>query len=436
MTVPARAALWLLAGLTALLLLAPVAPAVVGVALLGDALVLGAVLIEGRVLKRLSFSAARNWPARAQVHQSAELAFELTNRSRGRLSVTLRQAMPANVESEQCEWTEHVAPGERLRTAMAVTPHERGRVTFPPLEVNVRSPFGLAVRRTLVEADGAMTVYPDLASLWAYDRLRRSRALRQMGVHRQRQIGAGWEYEQLREYLPDDDYRNVNWKATARRQYPVTTLYQAERSRDVLLCLDCGRMMGNPIGQGTTLDHAINAAIMVAYASIREGDRVGAICFSDRPNTVLKPASGATGLHQVIESLVDAQAQPVFPSYGALVEAIRRQQSHRSLVLLFTDLNDPQLAGDLAELMPLLSRRHVVVTASLQDTALEQRAAEAAGSTEGLYEVLAARGLVAERAAHRRALKRAGVHVLETDAKSLSIQAVNQYMSIKSRQLL
>jgi uncharacterized protein (DUF58 family) len=309
-------------------------------------------------------------------------------------------------------------------------------VTFPPLEVNHRLPWGLAVRRAHVQTGGQVTVYPDLASLWAYERLRRSQALRQMGVHRQRQLGAGWEYEQLRDYLPDDDYRDVNWKATARRQYPVTTLYQAEKSRDILLCLDCGRMMGNPVGEGSTLDHAVNAAIMVAYAAMREGDRVGTILFSDRPQTVLKPKTGVHAIHQVIENLVDATPQPVFPSYGALVEAIRRQQSHRSLVILFTDLNDPQLAADLAALMPLLSRRHVVVTASLQDTYLEQKAEDQAPSREELYQVLAAQELVTERQSHRQALRRAGVHVLETDARSLSIQSVNQYLSVKSRQLL
>lgn len=436
MTVPARPAIGLLAGVTGLLLLAPLAPGVILIALVGDALILSALLLEGRLLKRVAVDVTRDWPERIQLHQPAKLAFELTNRSARRLTITLRQPMPATVAVDRSEWSQRVGPGERLRSALKVTPRKRGRARFPALEMDIRAPLGLAVRRVTAEPPREITVYPNLSNLWAYERLRRSRALSQLGVHRQRQIGSGWEYEQLREYRPDDDYRDINWKGTARRQYPVTTLFQAEKSRDVLLCLDCGRMMGNPIGPATTLDYAVNAAIMVAYAAIREGDRVGTVLFSDRADTLIKPANGATALHRVIEKLVDATAQPVFPAYGALVEAIRRRQNHRSLVMLLTDLNDPQLAADLAELMPLLSRRHVVVTASLEDTALQQRAENGADSPEDLYQVLAAKSLVDERASHRLALQRAGVHVLESDPRSLTIESVNEYLAIKSRQLL
>ena len=170
-------------------------------------------------------------------------------------------------------------------------------------------------------APASLKVFPSLRGMSQYEALRRHRASMLAGLHQQRMLGAGRGFDQLRDYLPDDDFRDINWKATARHRRPITNMYQAERSRDVILCLDCGRMMASPVGSATALDHAVDASIMLAHVANRQSDRVGVALFKDVVERLVKPAAGMSAVHRIIETLVDARAEAVFPSYAALVVA-------------------------------------------------------------------------------------------------------------------
>ena len=436
MIIPGKTTLLAIAAVAAALIGTMLWPAVLPLALGVDILLIAACLLQGKLLAKLPVTVERLWPGRTQIDRETELYFRIDNRGKRGVHVQLRQPWPDTIEAGPGEARVLVAPGEAVTVAMKITPRRRGRIDFEPLEITTHLADDLARHRVGYRAHGRITVYPNLDELCTYDMLRRSRALKQMGVHRQQLIGAGREFEQLREYLPDDDYRDINWKATARQQKPVTNLYQAERSRDVVICIDAGRMMGNPIAQGTALDRAVDAAILLAHASNRQGDRVGLALFTDRVDTLIKPARGISAVNTLIEKLVDAEPEPRTPSYAALVETLRAVQNHRSLIFIFTDLNDPQLARDLSDLMPILSRRHMVVTVSLRDSLLDRRAAGGAETTHAVYQVLAARALANERDQHRRDLTQAGVQTLEADAENLSLAVINRYLSIKSRQLL
>lgn len=436
MITPGRTVLFLLAMLAALLLGALVVPWLVWVALLGDALIIGLCLLEGLTLAKEPVTATRQWPKRVQIGQLVKLQVRIENRGNRSVQVSLVQPWPEAIQAERQATRVQVGSGEVVVVAFEVTPIERGQLAFAPLEVSVAYGHDVARYRTLVTEGGKISVYPNLKQMASYDLLRRSRALVQMGVHRQRMMGVGKEFEMLRDYLPDDDYRNINWKATARRQRPVTNLYQAERSRDVMICVDAGRMMGNPIGNGIALDSVIDAAVLLAHVSNRQGDRVGLTLFTNRVDDLLKPARGSRAVNGIIEHLVDVRPTPRTPSYAALVEALRSSLNHRSLVFIFTDLNDPQLARDLADFLPLIARRHLVVTVSLRDLLMDQYALAGVSRKEELYQVLAARELASERDERQAALAKAGVQTLEADVHSLSLEVINRYMVIKSRQLL
>jgi uncharacterized protein (DUF58 family) len=383
------------------------------------------------------------------------MVFRIENRGDRGLLVAVRQPWPASLDFEADTLEVRVEPGEVVRAALSVTPSRRGRVNVAPAEIDAWFPQGLARRRWDLPEQARISVYPNLEMLAQYETLRRSHALRQLGIHRMRMIGAGREFDQLREYVPDDDYGDINWKATARHRRPITNVYQAERSQDVLICLDCGRMMGNPVLAArqaqppspaddrarrgvplTALDKAIDAAMMLAHVCNRQGDRVGLVLFREAVHRFLKPANGAAAMTRLLQELIDTQPEGVFPSYAALASAIRVNHKRRSLIFVFTDLNDPQLAANLAEVMPLLSARHVVAVVSLRDPLLDRVAEGPAPDRRALYQALAARELANERQAHARELAKANVQVLEADADSLTLEVVNRYLSIKTRQLI
>ncbi|EQD37915.1 protein containing DUF58, partial [mine drainage metagenome] len=157
----------------------------------------------------------------------------------------------------------------------------------------------------------AIRIYPDLRGIRRFEILRQHHTLAMMGLHRRRILGSGREFEQLRDYLPDDDFRDINWKSSAHHQRLITNVFQVERRQDVLLCLDAGRMMANPMGKRTMLDCAIDAAIMLGHVVIRQNDHVGSVVFRDTVNAFIRPSGSTSAMQHVIDALTDCKAEPV-----------------------------------------------------------------------------------------------------------------------------
>ncbi len=438
MILPGRTCLMLTALAIAVLIAAPMLPALLPAALLLDVALLALVLLEGWLLPRRNELTAEPtaWP-RLELGATGTVGFWVANRSRRAVTVTVRPYFPlADLAVDEPEQVVTVAAHERALVRFNVRPLRRGRTHLPTVELTVRGQLDLARRRWTHPVQHGVMVFPNLRAVAEYEQLRRHRALRQFGVHRMRMIGAGREFEQLREYMPDDDFGDINWKATARRREPITNVYQAERAQDLLLAVECGRMMGNPVGARTALDHAVDAAIMLTHLSVRGGDRVGLALFRDTVTTFLKPAGGQQAAKRVVEKLTDAQSEGVFPSFSELAQAVRVNQNRRAMLFLFTDLNDPQLARNLAQVMPQLARRHVCVVVSLYDALLAKVADAPAHSPAAVCQVLAARRLAAEREAHTRELVKAGVQVLQCAADQVTLDVINRYLQIKMRQMV
>lgn len=438
MTIPTRRAMWLL-GLGAAVCLAAAADLrLVPVAIAIDLVTVAGVLLEGKWLGNGGLVVRRQWPRQLQADRIGRMRLVIENPSSRRVEVAIRQIWPVAFDAQPVRLRAKLGPHEAVGYDLEVTPRRRGPTQVPPTEVDVARVGGLAARRVTIDQPKSVVVFPNLKGVAAYDQLRRSRALWTAGLHRQRLLGIGREFDQMREYQTGDDFRNVNWKATARLGRPMTNLYQAERSRDVMICLDGGRMMGNPIAGGdrTALDVAVEAAILLVHACRDQGDRVGMITFRERVDKVIAATSAATTNGVILQTLAEFDARPVFPSFVALVETLRLRQTHRSLVFILTDLSDPQLAGDLAEVMPLLATQHMVVVVALEDPFIEQIADGPATDREGVACVLAARRLATERDEHRRQLIRAGVQVLQAGAERMSIALINKYLEVKARQLV
>ena len=438
MTVPTRPALGLLALGLPLCLIGAYEPRALVAAVVLNAAVGLAVLFQGRRLRRQPPRVRLELPDPPQARRPAPARVIAENP--GPRARRVRITLPTDHDNafDPPVVTFDLAPRERVSRAVELRADRRGVLRMPAPDVAVTVAGGLAAVRLTGAAPEPVTVYPSLSALGDYETLSRSRAYRAAGYHRQRQIGAGREFEQLREYLPGDDYRDVNWKATARSGVPRTNLYQTERSRDVLLCVDGGRFLNQRLDDRTLLDHAIDAALLLSRAAADQGDRVGLITFRERVETVVRPSttSGPT----ILRTLAGFEGQPAFPGYLPLVEALRSRQSHRALVFLFTDLNDPQLAEDLAELMPRLAKRHLVVVVSLRDGLVDRvargRAADAGGGPQGVQRVLAAARMNHDRHAAAHKLTQRGVQVLEADAERLGLDVINRYLAIKARQLV
>ena len=391
---------------------------------------------EAHQLLKVGVSVERRGWHRCHIHRLHDFVFRAEIRGRRSVRCKIVQDWPSTFDAAERASEFDLEPGEAVDVAFSATPRARGKTYLPATQVEIRFPSRWVALRRLQDVGQAIAVYPDLEQLTEYDALAGAHLLRRVGIHHQRQLGGGREFDQLRNYVPDDDYRQIDWKATARRHKPITMVYRTERSQSVLLCVDCGRLMGNPAGEGTYLDKATDACTLLAHVANDHGDQVGLLLFRDTVQKFLPPRHGRSAVLKIIDQLVDVAVERVFPSFAVWAEAIQVHHRKRSLVFLFTDLSDAQLSADLAQVVPVVSRKHVVVVISIRDPLLDQVADGAASRPEEIHRVLAARTLSDERAARKLQLTQAGVQVLDVEHPRLLVEAVNTYLDIKTRQLV
>ncbi len=317
-----------------------------------------------------------------------------------------------------------------------VRPLRRGDYAFADLVLRWRSPLGLLIRQARYPAANPVKVYPNLYDVRRYDLSLRRNRLRDVGVRASRMLGAGNEFERLRDYQPDDEYRRINWKATARHGRPIVTQYQVERSQSVIAVVDVGRMMQSPVAALTKLDYVLNAVLLLAYVGAAKGDKIGVLTFADRVGAYLDPRAGRGQFYRMLESLYGVMAAPIEPDYGRALAYLRRRHRKRALVVVFTDLASGPALASLATHVGRLARQSLVLVVTIADPDVAAAAAAPPADVAGVYRQVAAAQTLDERRTLLEALHRQGVLTLDVPADQLSLAVVNRYLEIKARMRL
>lgn len=366
---------------------------------------------------------------------------EVVRRGAGRRTrVTLRDEPPPSFTLQGPPiHTGRVDPPEPLVLAYSVRPPRRGDYRFGDLHLRWETPLRLLTRQARFPAGTAVKVYPNLAGVQAYDLVVRKNRIWELGLRATRVLGAGNEFERLRDYQTDDEYRRINWKATARRGKPISAEFQTERSQNLVALLDVGRMMRSPIGDPTgvgeieKLDYAINAVLLLAYVATGKGDRVGMLAFADRPVIWLAPRSGRGQFYRMLEALYAVQAQRVEPDYAAALSYFSVQQQKRSLAVLLTDLTGSVGMDALVAQMTRLRRTHLPLLVTVADPAVQDLAEQPVRDSRSLYERTAAEQALDERSLAIERLRSNGVSTLDVPADELSVAVINRYLELKAR---
>jgi uncharacterized protein (DUF58 family) len=317
-----------------------------------------------------------------------------------------------------------------LRHPYEVTPRERGTHRFADLHVRALGPWGLAARHFWVPLARSVRVYPDLRGFGAL----LAPASPEPGPSRARGHCDGREFASLRPYAPGDDIRAVDWKATARRGSPIVRETEPERNQIVWLLLDCGRHLSARLPDGRTkLDHAVDAALALARAASRRGDQVGALVFGAEVRRLVPPGRGASQVGPIAEALFEAQPRVEESDYPEAFDALARRQRRRALVVIFTDLADPDASALLLARTALLRKRHLPIVAAVADSVIADRARASPRTEVEAYARLAAERILAERELARVRLEAAGVEVASVPARELAVEMVGRYFAIKER---
>lgn len=414
-----------------------IAPLFLGIAAAGALALVATVLADhaAAVTPKL-LSVERRHDPRLYLGVDNRVELVVRNRSPRSVEVRLRDTPPVAFVTSALVFGGRAPASDEAILTYTTRPLGRGVYRFGPIVLRWKTPLGLLWRQRTFPADEEVAVYPNLLEVQKYDLLARKGLLREMGLRAAPLLGRGTEFESLRDYQPDDDYRRINWKATARRHRPITTQYETERSQRLVIALDLGRMMLTRVGELSRLDAAVNTALLLAYVALGRGDRVGLVAFDQQTRVYVRPGRGRSHFYRLLEALYAVRAQPLEPDYARAFNRLRADLRGRALVAFFTDLSDPDSARVVARHLAALARHHLPLCVALRDPSLDDRAELVPMTGRQVYEKVVAGGLVEERATILDTLRRHGVLAVDTTMDRLTPATINRYLEMKERSLL
>jgi uncharacterized protein (DUF58 family) len=348
--------------------------------------------------------------------------------------------------------TAETVPRRQTDVEYRVTPNRRGVWHFGAISGRYTTRLGLWRRQFRREVQQQVQVYPDMAAVRRYELNLRQGRMREMGLHLARLRGRGSDFESLRDYTTDDNFKDINWKASARRGKLTATNYEVERDQTIVIALDCGRMMtalathkkerggemrsslaaerATPLSK---LDCAINATVLLAHVAAGMGDAVGLLLFADSILAFVPPRKGATQTGAIIEALYAVQPSLVEPDYAGAYNYLLARRIRRSLVVTFTDLIDPDASRELLTASGALRRHHNPLCVTINNRDVMDLAGVMPESSDDLYAKAMAQRMLAQRESALRDLQSRGVGILDVEAARLTVATVNRYLDHKAR---
>lgn len=383
-----------------------------------------------RTLARLEIS--RSLPDPLSLNSRNPVTLRLRNRGRVPQNLVVFDDLPDELRPEGNLQTVVVPPYGESSVRYTVRPAQRGKFSLGDVYVRGLGLFRLSRWQRRYRLGGAVRVYPALADVGRYDYLARARRLVEAGYRPIPRRGEGRSFESLREYVRDDDFRDIDWKATARRGRPITRQYEVERSQNVVLLLDCGRLMAAETEGMTKLDHAVNAALMIAHVAVAMDDAVGWIAFADRILRMRPPRKARDQVARLADDLYELQVQLVEPNYSLAFAPLKGLMRKRALVVVFTDIVDLEASERLVSHAAALHPHHLPLLVAIRDAELESMVMAAPARVDDVYVAAVATRLL-DRRAHALATMRArGALVLDVAPHELTTKAVNEYLSVKA----
>ncbi len=405
-----------------------------------DALIVIVAALDALVAYKPLVTVTRQAPNVFSVGKPNPVTLEVRSRARRRLAVQVGQDLFSDAISEGLPATAQVAPSGRAQLKYRVVPQRRGAYELGDHFVRYPSPLGLWIRQIRLPARSPVKVYPDIQAVRAYElAAMKDRSL--SGVRAARQRGGESEFERLREYRREDEFRSIDWKATARHSKIIAREYQLERNQNVLFLLDSGRLMTAEVGGLSLFDHALNATLMLSHVASRAGDHVGLLAFGDEVKSFAPPAGGSKAAARIVQAAYDLQAELTETSYAAAIEHVGVKVKKRTLVVLFTQLVDDVSVAELLRLLRGLLPRHLPLIVPFRDVevealALGTEADSAPWDEQGPYLRAAGAELITFRDKLLREVKRRGAMVLDCPPTDLTPALINKYLEIKARHLL
>lgn len=387
-------------------------------------------------------------PARESVSVERDISTDVSvaSKNEGKLKVRVRAEGPVYLQVvETAPQHSKISPdtqagvAEPGRTAVfsySLVPYQRGQFTIGPVYLRAIGKWGLAERKMCIENEQEIRVIPDLSAARRHDlRLRRG-LMRRQGNRTLRIRGHGDEFESLRQYVPDDDPRWIDWRSTARRGKMLTKQFQPESRQRIIMAVDLGRLMLGKKGDFSKLDAVLNSCILLAHAAVRAGDSVGFIAFGSELQGKAPAATGRRQVRNILSQIAPLNAAPVETDFRILLRELGTLERRRALVVLFTDFIDESQIEELQSVLLQLRKKHRVLVAAVRDAELFEMSLAAASDEKEAFAVAAASHLLSLRRRALANMQAAGVMAVDLNQDELAPGVVERYLAMREQAIL
>lgn len=410
-------------------------PLFVWVVLAAFVLLMAFAMAEAFALRGIALRVERQAKLAVPLGEDEKTIVRIESNARATLRLTVSQLWPEILEPRSAMREAVIRAGEALAIELQVRGIARGTATIEPLYVSMTM-RGLVER--IVPAGGATIVHvlPNLHAVGRMHKRLNDYALRSLGARTAPRIGKGRDFDRLRDYVLDDDYRDIAWRASARHGRLIVREFRTERSQEILLCLDRGHRMAARVEQITRLDHAVNASVLISYICNRMEDKIGILSFDTAVDKGLPSQRGSAHLRAITAYVSQLEAEYRHTDYLALAANLRRRLHHRTLILILTVLPEREERFDLLRAVDLLAPQHLPLFVVLTDRDLRAQAEILPSNREELSRTLVARDLWLGHVELTRELRSRGAMVVDSTATDWGVDAVNAYIEVKRRQLL
>ncbi len=429
--VPTRRLAALLALSALPLLLVPSSAALVFV-LLEVAVLLAVIVDLALAVSPSRIEVDRLVPGALTLGVPGRITWHVTNRADRPVRVAVADELAPSLRAETRRVATELPARGSATVSVGVLPARRGR--FEPDEVVVRTegPLGLASRQRARSVPGVLRVFPPFRSRQEAELLINRARILEVGMRSAKGRGGGTEFDQLREYSVDDEYRRIDWAATARTGKPIVRTFRAERNQTVVCLLDNGRVMAGRVADVPRVEHAMDAVMMLTTVATRLGDRVGLVAFDRTLRAVVPPSNRRRQLGLVAEAMHTLEPALAESDYrSAFTETLSRFR-RRAMIVIFTDLVEQAVGESLLPALPLIVRGHVVVIAAVRDPDVAHWADQVPTDADGAYRSAAALAALEERRRTVARLRGMGAHVIDAVPGKLASELADAYLTVKA----
>jgi len=383
--------------------------------------------------KKAGILAARILPEKLSNGDLNTITIHVENKYSFDCRLTIIDETPYQFQYRNASFKATLISGESKLIKYQLRPTARGEYAFGAINIYVAGVFGLVSIRYRFDAGQTVPVYPSYLQMHQYELMAISNQLTDYGIKKIRKIGHSMEFEQIKNYVRGDDYRTVNWKASARKGELMVNHYTDEKSQQVYSIIDKGRLMKMPFNDLSLLDYAINTSLVISNIAIKKDDRAGLITFSSKIDSFVPAEKKSGQMSRIQEALYNQKTLFQESDFHMLNNYVQRKLNQRSLLIIYTNFESLLSMRRQKDYLASIAKHHVLLVVFFENTALKKAKEAIATNTEEIYIQTIIEKFAFEKKQIIKELRRIGVYSLLTSPENLTVNTINQYLELKAR---